>query len=100
VKPFAFHREPDAEFIEALQHYADISPELGGRFYDAIHRLIFDASQTPGTFRFIRQPARRHFTRDFPYGIIYVARPDDLWILAVMHLHREPKYWEHRLTPP
>ena len=52
----------------------------------------------PGTFRFIRQPARRHFTREFPYGIIYVERPADIWILAVMPLRRKPGYWQHRLT--
>jgi len=98
VKPFAFHHEADAEFIEALQHYASINPELGGRYYDEIHRLIADACRSPGTFRFIRKPARRHFTREFPYGIIYAERPEDIWILAVMHLHREPDYWEHRLT--
>ena len=97
MKPFAFHHEADAEFIDALRYYAGISPELGGRYYDEIHRLIADACNTPGTFRFIRKPARRHFTRDFPYGIIYVERADDLWILAVMHLHRAPGYWTHRL---
>jgi hypothetical protein len=62
VKPAAFHREADAEFIEALQHYTDINPELGGRFYDIIKGLIAEACQTPGTFRFIPKPARRHFT--------------------------------------
>ncbi len=99
MKPFAFHREADAEFIEALQHYAGINPELGGRYYDEIHRLIAEACRTPSTFRFIRKPDRRHFTREFPYGIIYVERPDDIWILAVMHLHREPAYRQHRLSP-
>lgn len=97
MKPAAFHREADAEFIEALQNYAGISPELGNRFYDEIHRLIAEACASPGTFRFIRPPARRHFTREFPYGIIYTERPDDIWILAVMHLHRAPGYWQHRV---
>ena len=100
MKPFAFHREADQEFIEALQYYTGISQELGDRYYDEIHRLIAEACQSPGTFRFIRKPARRNFTRDFPYGITYVERPDDLWILAVMHLHREPTYWKQRLTKP
>ena len=98
MKPAAFHREADAEFIEALQYYTDISPELGGRFYDIINRLIAEACASPGTFRFIRKPARRHFTREFPYGIIYVERPEDIWILAVMPLSRKPGYWQHRLS--
>jgi len=59
--------------------------------------LIADACQIPGTFRMIHPPVRRHFTREFPYGIIYVDRTDDIWILAVMPLHRQPGYWLHRL---
>jgi plasmid stabilization system protein ParE len=98
VKPHALHPEADAEYEEAVRHYASITPELGNRFYDEIERLIAEASRTPGTFRFIREPARRHFTREFPYGIIYVERPDDIWILAVMPLRRKPGYWQHRLT--
>jgi hypothetical protein len=51
---------------------------LGGRFYDEIERLIAEVKQMPGTFRFIRKPARRHFSREFRYCIIYVDRPDGI----------------------
>ena len=97
MKPHALHPEADEEYAEAAQHFADISPELGGRFYDEIERLIAEASKRPKLFRQIRPPVRRHFTREFPFGILYVDRPDDIWILAVMPLHREPNYWLHRL---
>jgi toxin ParE1/3/4 len=97
VKPHAFHPEADAEYEEAIRHYASVTPELGNRFYDEIERLIAEACRTPSTFRYIRKPARRHFTRAFPYGIIYVERPDDIWILAVMPLKRKPGYWKQRL---
>jgi toxin ParE1/3/4 len=86
----SFHREALEEFDEAAKSYAVINPALGQRCYHVIDGLITDACKSPGTFRFNRKPARRHFTRDFPYGIIYVERPDDIWILAVRHLHREP----------
>jgi hypothetical protein len=98
VKPPILHPEARAEYREAALYYATIMPELGGRFYDEIERLIAEACLSPGTFRFIRKPARRHFTREFPYGIIYVERPDDIWILAVMPLRRKPAYWQHRLA--
>lgn len=98
MKPPAFHPEARIELIEAARYYATILPELGQRFYGVIDGLIAEAGRTPGTFRFIRQPARRHFTHEFPYGIIYVERADDIWILAVMPLRRKPGYWQHRLT--
>jgi toxin ParE1/3/4 len=99
VKPYSFHREALEEFDAAAIDYAkDVSPAVAHRFYQVIDGLIADAQRMPGTFRFIRKPARRHFSREFPFGIIYVERPDDIWILAVMPLKREPGYWRHRLT--
>jgi hypothetical protein len=29
LKPYRFHRQADAEFTAAAQHYAQINPELG-----------------------------------------------------------------------
>ena len=97
MKPVILHREALEEFDAAAAHYASISPAVGQRFYDVIDRLIAQASASPGTYRFIRKPARRHFSREFPYGIIYVERPDDIWIIAVIPLRRKPHYWTHRL---
>jgi plasmid stabilization system protein ParE len=100
VKPHAFHPEADAEYSEAAKYYSKINPELGGRFYDEIERLIAEACATPPSYRMIHPSVHRHFTFRFPYGIIFAERPDDIWILAVMHLHREPTYWKKRLTNP
>ncbi len=97
MKPYAFHREALEEFDAAAIDYARVSPALAHRFYRVIDGLIADACRRPGAFRFIHPPARRHFARKFPYGIIYVERPTDIWILAVMPLHRKPGYWQHRL---
>ncbi|MFI5335500.1 MAG: type II toxin-antitoxin system RelE/ParE family toxin [Opitutales bacterium] len=100
MKRHFFHREALDEFDAAAKAYLIISPALGQRFYRVIGKLISEACQSPRTFRFIRMPVRRHFTREFPYGIIYVERPGGIWILAVMHLHREPGYWKHRRPEP
>jgi hypothetical protein len=42
-------------------------------------------------------PARRHFSVDFPYAIIYLNQPDRVWIVAVVHMKRKPGYWRGRL---
>jgi toxin ParE1/3/4 len=97
VKPHGFHREADAEYAAAAEYYANISPELGGRFYDEIERLIAEACAHPRTYRRVRGEIRRHFTAAFPYGILFEDRPDFVRILAVINLHRNPNYWVHRL---
>jgi len=98
VKPHAFHPEAAEEYTEAARHYARIQPELGGRFYDEIERLIRDIRREPERFRQFDPPARRHFSTVFPYAVIYVEQADRLWILAVMHFKRQPGYWKHRLS--
>lgn len=32
----------------------------------------------------------------FPYGVLYSIEDDGVFILAVMHLHRNPDYWKYR----
>jgi len=40
---------------------------------------------------------RRAFLTRFPYGLIYGQEPDAIVVVAVAHLHREPRYWMDRL---
>ena len=97
MKPHGFHREAREEYVQAAQDYAAVSPELGGRFYDEIERLIAEVCQWPEAYRCIRPPVRRHFSTTFPYGILYENKPNVVRILAVMPLHRDPDYWVHRI---
>jgi hypothetical protein len=97
VKPHAFHPEAEAEYAEAADYYNRINPELGGRFYDEMERLILDIRRDPQRFHRFDPPAQRHFSGDFPYAIIYVEQSDRLWILAMMHMKRRPGYWKHRV---
>ena len=97
MKPYRFHRQADAEFIEASQHYAAISPALGQRFYITIHELLDEVCAAPTLYRTILPPARRHFRLPFPYAVIYIDRPDYVWVIAISPFKREPGYWRERL---
>jgi plasmid stabilization system protein ParE len=91
-------RGRERDFLDALAYYAAISPELGVQFYREIEQLIADVCDRPQLYRQFDPPARRHFTGRFPYGIVYLLEPDRIWIVAVMHLHKEPGYWRDRVT--
>lgn len=95
-----FHPAAKEEWFESLRYYEDIDPELGVRFYREIERLIREVCANPQRFRKFDPPARRHFSRNFPYAVIYLDKPDDVWIVAVMHLKRRPGYWKPRLNSP
>ena len=95
-----FHPEALRELSEATDHYKSISPALVANFCLEMERLIQEVCPTPQLFRQFDPPARRHFSNRFPYGVIYPAEPDRVWIIAFMPLRREPAYWKQRVTKP
>jgi len=97
VKPHAFHPEAAEEYADVANYYTRIYPELGGRFYDEMERLIQGIRREPQRFRRFDPPAQRHFSSVFPYAVIYVEQPDRIWILAMMHIKRRPGYWKSRV---
>ena len=69
----------------------------GVRFYREMERLFREVCADPQRFRKFDPPARRHFSRDFPYAVIFLEQPGCIWIVAVMHMKRRPGYWRTRL---
>ena len=51
----------------------------------------------PNRWRKIRGDNRKLNFHRFPYAIVYSVHGDDLYIKAIMNLHRRPFYWAHRL---
>ena len=97
MKPRSLHREAEEEYAEAARHYAAISPALGIRFYQEIEGLISEVCARPTLYRRHVGEIRRHFSTVFPYGVLYYDRPEQVRILAVIPLRRDPAYWRHRV---
>jgi plasmid stabilization system protein ParE len=94
---FSLHPEADEEFAAAVRYYSEVSPELVARFYHEMERLFREACTYPQRFRQFDPPARRHFSTNFPYAVIFLEKPGYVWIVAVMHMKRRPGYWRERL---
>jgi len=93
---FAFHPEAEHEFIEAAAYYEDCEPGLGLDFSREVFATIQNALDYPTMWPEIEDEMRRCLVHRFPYGVLYSIEPHGIFILAVMHLHREPDYWKHR----
>lgn len=94
---YDFHPAAEGEYLEAARRYDEVSLELGDRFVVEIESAIARACQHPQWCRELRPGVRRSLVRTFPYGILFQSAERCLHILAVMHLHRHPDYWEWRL---
>ncbi len=86
-----------AEFEDAVAYYESQSPELGLQFVREVRSAIERIVQYPEAWSPLSLRTRRCQTHMFPYGIIYQVRDDVLIVVAIMHLHREPKSWMSRL---
>ncbi len=96
MKSVEFHPEAEAEFIAAAQRYEGQAQNLGADFISAVERsyrrlLTFPESGHPFGIRL-----RRVLVPGFPYGLLYRAEADQIFIVAVAHVRRRPGYWRHR----
>ena len=95
---FEFHPEALAEYEDAGRYYADRQEDLELRFMDCVEEAIHRASATPEQWRIFDGEVRRVLTHVFPYAILYTVETEYILIIAVMHCHREPGYWKHRVS--
>ena len=93
---YYFHPDAEYEFIKAIEYYEQCEKGLGYDFsievYETIQRII----AYPDAWQEVDENIRRSLVNRFPYGILYYYENNELYILAVMHLHREPGYWKKR----
>ena len=92
-----FHPEAEKELRDAAVHYEKERDGLGFRFIDAIESGFRQIQRSPFTWRCIRGDIRRFLVKTFPYGIVYAPIEEEIFVLAIMHLKREPDYWLGRL---
>ncbi len=92
----SFHPDAKEEFTEAINYYEECQEGLGLEFakeiYSAIQRII----RFPKAWSKLSENTRRCLVNRFPYGVIYSIFENEIFIIAVTQLNREPGYWEKR----
>ena len=87
------------ELDEAIEYYDREEPGLGNSFLDEVVSALDRIGRFPQAWPQCSRRARRCQTRRFPYGIIYQWTEEEIVVVAVAHLHREPDYWNDRIGP-
>ncbi|HQU78499.1 MAG TPA: type II toxin-antitoxin system RelE/ParE family toxin [Azonexus sp.] len=91
-----FHPEAEAELNAAIDWYEERQPGLGLDLAAEVQAAIERAVQLPDAWSELAPGIRRVLTHRFPYGVLYAQAGTTLHILAVMHLARQPGYWQGR----
>ena len=94
---YSVHPDAETELEEVEEYYDAIDTALGNRFRAEFETSLQRILEFPKAWHPLSANIRRRRLASFPYGVIYRLKPDEIRILAVMHLHREPGYWAGRL---
>ncbi|MBM4028022.1 MAG: type II toxin-antitoxin system RelE/ParE family toxin [Planctomycetes bacterium] len=90
------HPEAETEMIEAAAYYEAQQADLGKRFLASVQDAINSITINPRLYPVVDLDVRRCLTKVFPFGVLFRVLPDQILIVAVMHLARHPGYWRHR----
>lgn len=91
-----FHPEVALEIKASFEWYEAQVTGLGGDYLTELESAYEAIAQLPNTWPKFKQSFRHFLLRKFPYSIIYCPANDEIYVVAVMHNHRKPEYWEGR----
>ena len=96
MKPITVLGAANAELVEAAEYYESRSANLGVRFLAEVESALGAIATGPARASLIRNSIRRRLLPQFPYAILYRDDPNEIVVIAIMHLHRRPGYWAER----
>jgi plasmid stabilization system protein ParE len=85
------------ELDDAVAWYNEQAAGSGQEFLDELDRVVRRAVTFPMSCPEIEPGVRRCLLARFPYGLIYGVDRKTIVLVAVAHLHREPRYWVGRI---
>ena len=88
--------QSDLDIQAATVWYEDQRSGLGSRFLDELDVVFQRIKDNPRQFPRVEGDIHRALLRHFPYGVYFLATSEDINVLAVLHLHREPDMWKNR----
>ncbi|MEK7686510.1 MAG: type II toxin-antitoxin system RelE/ParE family toxin [Verrucomicrobiota bacterium] len=92
-----FTSPAELELKEAIEFYESAQTGLGARFLAAVEAAVKLIEAYPLAWTPMSRRTRRCRIKRFPFGLCYQVRTDELLIVSVMDLRRDPKRWEQFL---
>lgn len=85
------------EIETAVIYYEEAERGLGGKFLDEVESTIRRIIAMPEAWKPLLPRTRRCLLHRFPFGVIYQNRGDEILIVSVMDLRRDPATTENLL---
>ena len=92
----SFHPEAEEEFKAAIDYYEEKEIGLGYDFAIEVHEAIKRSMAFPKAWPIIETDIRRTLVKRFPFGVLYSEGNQEIYVVAIMNLHRDPGCWKNR----
>ncbi|MFO0878984.1 MAG: hypothetical protein U0840_16700 [Gemmataceae bacterium] len=97
MKPATLHEDAEAKLRQALDYYAVQRAGLDGAFRREFEAELQRVRENPLLHAVENDDGVRYcLLRRFPYHVAYVDLEDRVWVPAVAHQRRRPRYWADR----
>ncbi len=84
------------DIASAIKWYDSERPGLGAEFLTDVDTTLRRIRESPLMFPEVVPQTRRALLARFPYGVFFMLGAEDLVVLTVSHLHRNPESWRSR----
>jgi plasmid stabilization system protein ParE len=96
TRQFTLRPRAEHDIQSAYEWYESQRSGLGNEFLAALRERLETVRGHPESSPVIYRGIRRAAVSRFPYLIFYVARPERVAVLAVLHHARNPAVWPRR----
>ena len=96
TRQFILRVRAEHDIRSAFECYESQRSGLGGEFLVALRERLEAVRAHPESNPVLYRGIRRAVVSRFPYLIFYVARPERVAVLAVLHHARNPAIWPRR----
>lgn len=79
------------EIEESYQFYKEENIDLAERFKNELSASITLIQSFPESWKLVSENVRMCSMKNFPFGIMYQIRKEEILITSVFHFKREPK---------
>lgn len=93
---FFLHPQAKEELEHAIRFYKQQQAGLDKRFIETLEDAINRVCRNPLLYRKVENETRKCRLLHFPYTLIFRNHSDRIEIIAIMHLRKQPNYWQSR----
>ena len=87
----------EADVAAAAEWYEHQALGLGADFLRAIDVALAELLRMPQRYPRVRGECLRALVRRFLCAVFFIPRPDVIYVIACMHVSRDPQRWKERV---